>query len=67
MIDIQFKRCCSTCPNIDVSYEQTRGLGEVITVIGCNHACVCGYYNSEEAEVAAVQDVTVKGFLDADG
>lgn len=66
MIDIQFKRCCSVCPNIEVSHEQTRGFGEVVTVIGCNHACVCGAYNAEESEVKT-QDVTVKGFCNADG
>lgn len=66
MIDIQFKRCCSTCPNIDVSYDQTRGFGEVVTVIGCNHACVCGAYNTEEPEEEAPPDVTVKGFHNAD-
>ena len=66
MIDIRFKRCCSACPNIDVSYDQTRGFGEVVTVIGCNHACVCGVYNAEEAEDDTHPDVTVKGFYNAD-
>ena len=64
MIDIQFKECCHTCPNIDVDYEQTRGFGEVVTVIGCKHACVCGLYGSEEE--SPPEDVVVKGFTDAD-
>ena len=50
MIDIQFKQCCGACSNIDVDYEQTRGFGEVVTVIGCSHACVCADYNAEEPE-----------------
>ena len=66
MIDIQFKRCCSTCPNIDVSYDQTRGLGEVVTVIGCSHACVCGAYHAVEPEEQAY-DITIRGFTNADG
>ena len=67
MIDIQFKACCNTCPNIDVNYDQTRGFGEVVTVIGCAHACVCGTYNAEVAEEESSPDVTVKGFHNADG
>lgn len=66
MIDIQFKRCCSACPNIDVDYEQTRGFGEVVTVIGCSHACVCGAYNAEETEEDPLE-ISVKGFHNADG
>lgn len=66
MIDIRFKRCCSVCSNIDVSYDQTRGFGEVVTVIGCNHACVCGAYNTEESGDEAPPDVTVRGFHNAD-
>lgn len=50
MIDIQFKDCCHTCPNIDIDYEQTRGFGEVVSVIGCTHSCVCGMYNAEGPE-----------------
>lgn len=67
MIDIKFKRCCSTCNNIDVDYEQARGLVEVVTVIGCTHACVCGAYNEEEPEEENPPDVTVRGFCHADG
>ena len=50
MIDIQFRECCQTCPNIDVSYDSTIGLREAITVIGCSHACVCAAYSTEESE-----------------
>ena len=67
MIDIQFKKCCHACSNIDVSYDQTRGFGEVVTVIGCNHACVCGDFNAEELKEEWPTDITVKGFHDADG
>lgn len=67
MIDIQFKQCCGACPNIDVDYEQTRGFGEVVTVIGCSHACVCAAYNEEEPEEGSPPEKTVKGFCDADG
>ena len=67
MIEIQFKQCCNTCPNIDVNYEQTRGFGEVVTVIGCSHACVCADYNAEEPEGEIPPDVMVKGFCNADG
>ncbi len=67
MIDIQFKSCCKVCPNIDIDYEQTKGFGETVTVIGCSHACVCGAYNAEEPEEEAPQDVTVRGFYNANG
>lgn len=67
MIDIRFKECCCSCPNIEVQYDQVRGLSEVLTVIGCSHACVCGAYNAEEPEEEAPPDVTVKGFHNADG
>lgn len=67
MIDIRFKECCCSCSNIDVQYDQVRGLSEVLTVIGCSHACVCGAYNAEEPEEEAPRDVTVKGFHNADG
>jgi hypothetical protein len=68
VIDIYFKQCCQNCNNLDLDYEQTSGLGELVTVIGCRHSCVCGKYNSEpEAEEASEQDVTVKGFCNADG
>lgn len=66
MIDILFRSCCSTCPNIDVNYEQTRGFGEVVTVIGCSHACVCGAYKAEEQMKPPAEDIVVKGFHNAD-
>lgn len=67
MIEIQFKTCCSACPNVDVNYDQTRGFREVVTVIGCSHACVCGAYHAEAPEEKAPPDVIVKGFHNADG
>ena len=67
MIDIQFKQCCGACSNIDVDYEQTRGFGEVVTVIGCSHACVFADYNAEEPEEEVPPDKIVKGFCNADG
>ena len=66
MIDIQFKACCNACPNIDVDYNQTREFGEVVSVIGCAYACVCGVYNAEKAEAESAPDVIVKGFNNAD-
>ena len=68
MIDIYFKPCCHSCSNLDLDYEQTSGLGELVTAVSCRHACVCGKYQAEqEAEEAPLQDVTVKGFCHADG
>ncbi|MBQ8237373.1 MAG: hypothetical protein IJZ39_04430 [Oscillospiraceae bacterium] len=67
MIDIYFKKCCPSCNTLDLDYEQTSGLGELVTVISCGHACVCGKYNAEPEEETPPQDVTVKGFCDADG
>lgn len=66
MIDIYFKKCCQSCGTLDLNYEQISGLGELVTVISCSHACVCGKYNAEPEEEAPPQDVTVKGFCDAD-
>lgn len=66
MIDIYFKDCCKCCNNLDLDYEQTSGLGELVTVISCRHACVCGKYNAEPEYGEVAQDVTVKGFCDAD-
>lgn len=68
MIDIYFKPCCQHCNNLDLDYEQTSGLGELVTVISCRHSCVCGKYQSEqETEEATSQDITVRGFCNADG
>lgn len=69
MIEIRFKACCGTCNNLDPDYQQTSGLGELVTVIGCRHSHVCGKYfaEPEEAEEAPPQDVTVKGICNADG
>lgn len=68
MIDIYFKPCCHSCNNLEPDYEQTRGLGELVTVISCHHACVCGKYQAAPAEEEApTQDITVKGFCNADG
>lgn len=50
MIDIRFKECCCSCSNLEVQYDQVRGCSEMLTVIGCSHACVCGAYNEEEPE-----------------
>lgn len=47
MIDIRFKECCSSCSNLEVQYEQVRGLCETLTVIGCSHACVCRKYHED--------------------
>lgn len=66
MIDIYFKPCCHSCGNLDLDYEQTSGLGELVTVIGCRHSCVCGKYQ-EAGEEDYSQDVIVKGFRHADG
>ena len=69
MIENRFKRCCYTCNNLDPDYQQTSGLGELVTVIGCRHSHVCGKYLAEPEglEEAPPQDVTVKGFHNADG
>jgi hypothetical protein len=69
MIEIRFKACCCICNNLDPDYQQTSGLGELVTVIGCRHSHVCGKYlaEPEETEEAPPQDVTVKGFHNADG
>lgn len=67
MIDIYFKECCKSCNALDLDYEQTSGLGELVTVISCRHACVCGKYSAEPEGEEAPPDVTVKGFCNADG
>lgn len=66
MIDILFQSCCKICPHINVTWEQTKGFGEVVTVIGCAHSCVCGDYLAQQQELTA-EDTTVKGFYHADG
>ena len=40
---------------------------EMLTVIGCSHACVCAAYNEEEPEEESPPDKIVKGFCNADG
>ena len=67
MIDIYFKECCKSCPNLDLDWEQTKGLGEMVTVIICSHACVCGQYNTTDTQEDNSQNIEVKGFYDADG
>lgn len=67
MIDVRFKECCTSCTNIDVDYDQVHGCTEILTVIGCRHACVCGAFNAEEPMEEASPDVTIRGFQDADG
>lgn len=69
MIDIYFKSCCQHCNNLDPEYEQTSGIGELVTVIFCRHSCVCGKYQAEpeDKDPHTPQDVTVKGFCNADG
>ena len=67
MIDIRFRECCCSCYNLEVQYDQVRGCSEMLTVIGCSHACVCAAYNEEEPEEDSPPDVTVKGFCNADG
>lgn len=66
MIDILFRECCESCPHIQVDYE-THGVGitETATMIGCSHMRVCGMYQQEEPD--PTQDITVRGFHDADG
>lgn len=67
MIDIRFRGCCEMCPYIDVVSETTKKVtGEVETVIGCHHSCVCAVYRAEVQETPS-QDITVRGFHDADG
>lgn len=68
MINIYFKPCCHSCNNLDLDYEQTSRLRELVTVIGCRHSCVCGKYQAEPAEEELPpQDITAKGFCNADG
>ena len=69
MIENRFRRCCHTCNNLNPDYQQTSGFGELVTVFGCVHSHVCGKYlaEPEESEEAPPQDVTVKGFHNADG
>ena len=66
MIDIYFKSCCDHCNSLDLDYEQTSGMGELVTVISCRHACVCGKYQAEPEEIEPPQNVTVRGFSHAD-
>ena len=61
MIQVLFRECCECCQHIKVDYE-TNVMG--MTVIGCEHMNVCGQYAQEELPP---QDITVKGFADADG
>ena len=61
MIQMLFRECCEECPHIKVDYE-TSEMG--MTVIGCEHMKVCGHYHREDPPP---QDITVKGFCDADG
>lgn len=66
MINILFRECCENCPHILVDYETNSvGITGPSTVIGCAHMRVCGMYYQEEPELP--QDVTVRGFHDADG
>lgn len=66
MIEIMFKACCDSCPNIDVDYETYgTGITAPTTMIGCKHMCVCGQYREDIQEDP--QDVIVKGFQNADG
>lgn len=67
MIDIRFKACCSSCSNLEVQHDQVRGVSELLTVIGCSHACVCAAYNEEEPEEEGPPEKIVKGFCNADG
>ena len=67
MIDIYFKPCCHHCSNLDPDYEQTSGMGELVTVISCHHAHVCKRYLEEPEQEDPPQDVTVRGFCHADG
>lgn len=66
MIDIYFKKCCEHCNHLEPDYEQASGLVELVTVISCRHACVCGKFLAEATEEDPPQDVVVKGFRDAD-
>ena len=67
MIDIRFKSCCGVCGNLDVVSDQVKGCAEMLTVISCSHACVCGAYNEPEEDPDEPQDISVKGFCNADG
>ena len=68
MIDIYFKPCCQHCNNLDPDYEQTSGMGELVTVISCRHSCVCWKYQEDpNEEPLPPQDITVRGFCHADG
>lgn len=51
MIDIRFQCCCETCPHIAVTWETANIYGANVTVIGCEHACVCADYNTVEEEM----------------
>lgn len=68
MIEILFRECCENCTHIQVDHE-TYGTGITVpnTMIGCVHMSVCGRYRREEPIEEAPQEVTVKGFHDADG
>lgn len=66
MIEILFKACCDNCQYIQVMDYGSAIIGRAM--VGCIHMPVCEQYRAESADIQEQpQDVTVKGFQNADG
>jgi hypothetical protein len=63
MIEVLFRECCENCHHISVEYNTVSGYTTRVTTIGCSHMSVCGKYLQEEPPA---QDITVRGFANAD-